>query len=72
MDQSGLAAAGDKLDKKVSPKDSKKGSVGTPKDAKGGKGVHEDSKASGVGTAKDPGVVSKAGGAGAAKVTVVE
>ena len=28
--------------------------------------VHKDSKASGVGTAKDPGVVSKAGGAGAA------
>ena len=72
---------------KVSPKDSKKGSVGTPKDAKDGKGVHKASgvgtakdpgvvhkerKASGVGTAKDPGVVSKAGGAGAAKVTVAE
>ena len=86
MDQSGLAAAGDKSDK-VSPKDSKKGSVGTPKDAKDGKGVHKasgvgtakdtgvvhkDSKASSVGTAKDPGVVSKAGGAGAAKVTVAE
>ena len=34
--------------------------------------MHKDSKASGVGTAKDTGVVSKAGGAGAAKVTVAE
>ena len=73
MDQSGLAAAGDKSDK-VSPKDIKKGSVGTPKDAKDGKGVHKDSKASGVGAAKDPGVVhkdSKASGVGTAKDTGV-
>ena len=72
MNQSGLVAAGDKSDKKVSPKDSKKGSVGTPENVKGRKGVHRNNKASGVGTAKDPGVVSKSGGSGVAKATVAE